>query len=102
MRIGFIGTGKISSAVTEAICKSKQGDNIINLSPRNKERARALAAKYPEVTRLQSNQEVVNKSEIIFIALKPDVYERVIDELEFSDHHMMMRISCMCYGPLQA
>ncbi|MCF8222036.1 MAG: NAD(P)-binding domain-containing protein [Bacteroidales bacterium] len=92
MKIGFIGTGKISSAVTEAICKSKQGDNIINLSPRNKERSETLAAKYPEVNRWQSNQEVLNKSDIVFIALKPDVYDKVIDELSFSNHHIVVSL----------
>ena len=51
MNIGFIGIGKISSAVVEAICTSDLQDYTINLSPRNKERSLELEGKFEYVFR---------------------------------------------------
>jgi len=89
MNIGFIGTGKISSSVVEAICTSKLTDYRIFLSPRNRERSVALENKYGPVKRMTSNQEVLDRSLIVFFALKPDVYKDIISDLEFRNDHIV-------------
>ena len=38
MKLGFIGTGNISSDVVTGICNSKISFNKITLSPRNKKK----------------------------------------------------------------
>lgn len=83
MKIGFVGTGKISSAVVKAICSSKLKDFRIFVSPRNEMTSKSLAEKHNEVTRCGSNQEVIEHADILFIALKTDVYESVIERLTF-------------------
>ena len=46
MKIGFIGTGKIASAVIEAICTSKLMDYEIFVSPRNDVKSRKLESQF--------------------------------------------------------
>jgi len=74
MKIGFIGTGKIAKAVVESICTSRLKDYLIYVSPRNESISRDLAGKYAVVNRENSNQDVIDKSEVIFIALRPPIY----------------------------
>ena len=45
MKLGFIGTGKITSAVVTGICRSKISFKKILLSPRNRNIARKLKKK---------------------------------------------------------
>ena len=42
MKLGFIGTGKITSSVVTGICKSKISYKKIFLSPKNKKIAKKL------------------------------------------------------------
>ena len=42
MKLGFIGTGNISSDVITGICKSKLPFKKIIISPRNKNKAKSL------------------------------------------------------------
>ncbi|MBP3927612.1 MAG: NAD(P)-binding domain-containing protein, partial [Clostridium sp.] len=84
MRLGFIGTGIITTAVVTVFCESGKGDLHISVSPRNKERAAALHEKYPEiVTVAESNQEVIDQSDWVFAALLPQHAEAVLSELTF-------------------
>jgi pyrroline-5-carboxylate reductase len=68
MRIGIIGTGIIGSAVVTGFCTKKTGHEFL-LSPRNAERAAALAARFPEATVCASNQEVVDGADWVFNCL---------------------------------
>lgn len=92
MIIGFIGTGKIASAVVEAICTSTLLDYEVFLSPRSEEKSIALAEKFEKVSRLSSNQDVLDKSEIIFIALRPADYKNVLSELTFKKDHTLISL----------
>ena len=49
MKLGFIGTGKITVAVVTGICRSKISFKKILLSPRNKNVARKLKKKFKKV-----------------------------------------------------
>lgn len=92
MQIGFIGTGKISGAVIEAFCNGEMHDIEIFLSPRNSEKSMELAGRYPRVTRMSSNQEVLDASHIVFIALKPDVCREPIRLLDFRPDHTVISL----------
>ena len=101
MNIGFLGTGKISSAIVEAICTSDLNDYQVFLSPRNKEKSLLLESKFNRVTRLISNQEVVDSSDIIFLALRPNIFKEVLSELTFSkDQSVISAIPFSTYGDL--
>lgn len=73
MRLGFLGTGTIASAVVRGL--AGQGHQI-RVSPRSRARAEELVAEYPEVS-IAPNDAVVAESDVVFLGLlaaqAPDV-----------------------------
>jgi pyrroline-5-carboxylate reductase len=69
MKIGIIGTGIIAEAIVTGFCTKKTGHEFF-LSPRNAERAAALAAGFSLAKVCASNQEVIDKAEWVFICLQ--------------------------------
>jgi len=49
MKLGFLGTGSISSDVITGICKSKIVYQKIIVSPRNKKKANKLRKKFKRI-----------------------------------------------------
>jgi pyrroline-5-carboxylate reductase len=90
MNIGFIGVGKIAGAIVEGL--SSVENMSIWLSPRNEGMSKELAEKYPAVTRLGSNQEVLDRCDIIFIALRPPVAVEVLSGLIFQEKHIVISL----------
>ncbi len=83
MRIGFVGTGTISEAIIEGVTKSSLAVESIVISPRNKEIAGRLAATHEVVRVAATNQAVVDASDMVFMAVRPQVVEEVLRELSF-------------------
>ena len=82
-RIGFIGVGEIASAMVEGLAASEAKTDLeIFLSPRNAERASRLASSLESATICQSNQDVVDRSDLIVLAVLPQQTETVLDELD--------------------
>ncbi len=67
MRVGFIGTGEITTAMVRGLAGC--GHQIL-VSPRNAKRAAALAAEVPEVT-VAPNDRIVAGSDIVFRVRRP-------------------------------
>ena len=83
MNIGFIGTGKIASSVIIGICKSNIKYNRIIISPRNKKIALSLKKKFKKILISKTNQEIVDKSDWVFLSVTPSVGEKIIKDLKF-------------------
>ena len=83
MNLGFIGTGKIASAVINGVCSSKIPFNKIYISPRNKLIAQELKKKFKKISIAKNNQEIVNKCEWVFLSITPNVGNRIIKNLQF-------------------
>lgn len=83
MRIGFLGTGTISEAIVRGICSSDFHVDTITLSPRNEKISQALANEFACVHIGEDNQKVVDNSDIVFIALRAQVAEDILKELQF-------------------
>jgi pyrroline-5-carboxylate reductase len=84
--VGFIGIGTINSAVCRGLLNSANSPAKVIIGPRNAEKAAALAAEYPEkVTVAESNQEVVDSSDWIFLATPPkkDSMQETLGPLRF-------------------
>jgi len=90
--IGFIGTGVITSALVTGFCSGRDLDHRIYLSPRNAERAAELAAKFESVTVTASNQEVLDKSEWVVLAVVPKLGEEIIRPLSFRENHRVINL----------
>jgi pyrroline-5-carboxylate reductase len=83
MYLGFVGTGKIASSVITGICNSNIKYNQIIISPRNKKIALSLKKKFKKIIISKTNQEVVDKSDWVFLAVTPTVGEKIIKDLKF-------------------
>ena len=83
MILGFIGTGKIASSVITGICKSKISYKKIIISPRNKSIARNLEKKFKKIEIARNNQQLIDKSDWIFLSVTPDVGKNIIKNLRF-------------------
>ena len=84
MKIGFIGTGKITSSIVYGIFKSKLKTSKIYISPRNRGIAKRLSKKFRNVKIAKNNQEVINASNLIFLAITPSVGLKILGKLKFS------------------
>ena len=90
MDLGFIGVGKISSAVIEGISKSKLKYKKIIISPRNKLISKSLKKKYNKIIVAKTNQEVIDKSDWIFLAVTPTVGNKIIKDLRFKSNQTII------------
>ncbi len=84
MILGFIGTGKISSSIILGIYKSKLKIKKIYISSRNTNIAKKLAKKFRTIKVLKDNQEIINKSSVIFLGITPNVGSKILPKLKFS------------------
>ena len=102
MKLGFIGTGKITSAVVTGICGSKISFKKILLSPRNRNAAGKLKRKFRKVSIAKNNQEIINSCNWIFLAVTPTVGEKIIKHLRFrSSQTIVSFISTMTLPQLK-
>jgi pyrroline-5-carboxylate reductase len=92
VRLGFIGTGSIASAVVEGFCTAgaPSGAWPITVSPRNEQRGRSLEARFPQVRRAASNQEVLDRSDVVLLALRPGVAAGALGDLRFRPEHSVL------------
>ena len=90
MKLGFIGTGKITSSVVTGICGSKIPYKNIILSPRNRIIAQKLKKKYRKVSIAKNNQEIVNSCNWIFLAVTPSVGQKIIKNLKFKSNQTIV------------
>ena len=90
MKLGFVGTGKITSSVVTGICRSKIFYKKILLSPRNRNIANRLKKKFKKVSIAKNNQEIVNSCNWIFLAVTPTVGQKIIKDLKFKSSQIII------------
>jgi len=90
MNLGFIGTGKIASSVITGICNSKIKYNLIVVSPRNKKIALSLKKRFKKVIISKTNQEIIDKSDWVFLSVTPMVGEKIIKDLKFKSNQKVI------------
>lgn len=93
--IGFLGTGGIASAMARGIAVSPRFCGKIFLSVhKNRSRAHEIKELYPDkITITESNQELLDNSEIIFPAVLPNVLENIASKLKFKKTHKIIHIA---------
>ena len=90
MKLGFIGTGKITSSVVTGICNSKISFTKILVSPRNNKIAKNLKKKFRRVTVAKNNQEIVDGCDWIFLSITPIIGKKIIKELKFRSNQIII------------
>ncbi len=83
MILGFLGTGRITSSVIEGVFKSNLKIKKIYISPRNKIIAKKLSKRFKKVTISKNNQQLIDKSNWVFLAVTPKVGEKILKNLNF-------------------
>ena len=90
MKLGFIGTGKITSAVLTGICSSNISYKKIIISRRNKSIAQKLKKKFKKITISSDNQEIIDSCDWIFLSVTPTVGEKIIKNLKFRSNQTII------------
>ena len=98
MRAGIIGVGHLAGALTEGLCAPVGVFDSIRLSPRSRDRARALAARFEEVSVAADNQEVLDAADVVMVAVLPGQAEQALRGLRFREDHVV--VSLMATVPM--
>ena len=83
MNLGFLGTGHITYSTILGIFKSNLKIKKIFISPRNKTIAKKLSKRFKKVTIAKDNQQLINKSNWVFLAITPHVGTKILNKLNF-------------------
>lgn len=90
MRLGFVGTGVITQAIVTGLVRVGAPFDSIMLSDRNAQTAADLAALDPRIRVCDSNQAVVDESDVVCLAIRPQIAHDVLAELKFSASHRVI------------
>ena len=92
MILGFIGTGKITSSIILGIFKSKLKVRRIYISSRNRSIAKKLDKKYGKIKVLNNNQDIINKSSVVFLGVTPNIGNQILPQLTFSKNKKIISL----------
>jgi pyrroline-5-carboxylate reductase len=92
MKLGFLGTGAMTSAIVTGLGSAKLEAQSIWLSPRNSVRAGDLASRFENVSVASSNQEVLDRCETVVLAVRPQIARKALSELRFRANHHVISI----------
>ena len=93
MILGFIGTGEITKSVVLGILGSNIKFNKIYLSKRNSKISQYLSKKNKKIFILKNNQEIINKSNWVFLGITPRIPSLVNLSKAVVESHMSVNIS---------
>src|SRR5215469_250804 len=95
--LGVIGVGAIGAAIVSGLSEGGEPPEIL-LSPRSAAVVARLAASYPNVRVMESNQAVVEQSSVVLLCVRPADAPGVISQLTFRSQCL---ISVMAGVPLK-
>lgn len=90
--IGFVGTGAITDALVRGLLAEPAYASSIHLSPRSADVAARLSAEFTAVNVAPDNQAVVDRSNVVFLAIRPQIAEDVIKGLTFMDGQSVISV----------
>lgn len=92
MHCGFIGTGAITSALVTGLCTSDTPPEAIWVSPRNREKAAHLADAYAPVQVAESNQDVIDRADLVVLAVLPQHKAEILEPLAFRSDQTVIHL----------
>lgn len=93
MRIGFIGTGVISEAMIRGLCDVANYKGSIIVSQRSVERSKALGEDYANIEISIHNQDLVDRSDWVYIGVLPEQMPSVLRPLAFRENHRVISLA---------
>ncbi|WP_406604190.1 pyrroline-5-carboxylate reductase [Bartonella gliris] len=95
MKIGFLGTGKISTSMVDGLMTSAVDVSSIIISPRNAQSAERLSQKYDKVIIAENNQALLDVSDCVFLCLPNQIAEEVLRSLRFRSEQLVVSVLAM-------
>ncbi|EJF88457.1 hypothetical protein ME1_00628 [Bartonella vinsonii subsp. arupensis OK-94-513] len=95
MKIGFLGTGKISTSMIDGLIKSNFDVPSLIISPRNAQSAERLSHKYDKVIIAENNQALLDMSDCVFLCLPNQVAKEVLSSLRFHSEQLVVSVLAM-------
>lgn len=93
MRLGFVGTGNITVAIVTGLCTGAKPPGAIWVSPRNRGKAEGLASSYNGLVHVgDSNQAVLDNSDVVFLAVLPQQRQEILEPLVFRQDHLVVHL----------
>ena len=81
--VGVVGTGSIARDVVTGLSDAPDPPNMW-LSPRNAEVAAQLASRFGNVRVCPSNDDVVSRSDVVLLAIRPQVWSDAVEGLPWT------------------
>ena len=98
--IGFIGTGAITEAMVTGLAGTDQAPSEIIVSARNEATSARLAANFVSVQVESSNQAIIDRADVLVLAIRPQVAEGVIKALTFRSGQRIISVIAATPLPL--
>lgn len=97
LSVGFIGCGTIASAIATGLAKQARIEiTHIAVTRRSKQRSEALATAFPGLVSVHDdNQEILDRSDIVFATVLPEQASEILQKLTFDPerHHLISLVS---------
>lgn len=101
MKIGFIGTGNMGSGMIKGIINAQFVPNRnINIFDLDQTKTQILAQEFG-ITVLNSETEIAEKSDIIILAVKPNIYPIILEKIKDSLNHQHIILTIAAGFPIE-
>jgi pyrroline-5-carboxylate reductase len=90
--LGLVGVGAIAEAIVIGLCDGSDGPRSFHLSPRSADRASGLAARYPSVRVADSNQEAVDRADVVLVCVRPQDAHDALSDLTFRERQAVISV----------
>lgn len=102
MKLGFIGTGVISDACIRGLFDSELTLEQVAISRRSSAISSKLAADFNQIQVIDDNQAIIDQSDVIVLAVRPQIAEEVLSGLQIaSDKMVISLIATLTHATLQ-
>ncbi|MGP3937034.1 NAD(P)-binding domain-containing protein [Nonomuraea sp. KM88] len=91
-RVGIIGVGEIGRAIVTGLCDGGDTSLEVFLSPRGARTAAELSERYEGVQVCAANQAVVDRSELVIIAVRPHDRSEALAGLRVDDDKIVVNV----------
>ncbi|MBL8698440.1 MAG: NAD(P)-binding domain-containing protein [Alphaproteobacteria bacterium] len=91
-RLGVIGVGNIAGALLTGLATGPRPPHAVLLSPRSAETSASLAARFPQMRVAADNQAVVDGSDVVMLAVRPQVAREVLTPLRFRPEQRILSL----------
>ncbi|MFF7244925.1 NAD(P)-binding domain-containing protein [Embleya sp. NPDC008237] len=91
-RIGIIGVGEIGRAIVAGLCDGVDQSPDVFLSPRGARAAAELSSRYEGVRVCADNQEVVDRSDVVIVAVRRQDRHEALADVRVDDNKIVVNV----------